>query len=585
MTIEEARKKIEDIRKVSKFNRKEIVKVILEANNPDFTDECIANRKELWLQKEDLVILIKRINQPDYTDKYIARRKELGFDTVEVVELIKGIGTPAYIDAYIKRRDEMGFIHWQIYQLITQITDTQYLDNYIENRDELELKKVDIKNIINKLGTISYTEKYITQKEKYGWTSKDIFDMVIHLNNDAYAKSVIDRAQEIGIEDEELEKLKLCYDDAYIDSLTSHYASEIHLPKDMTIGIEIEAIGPTEVVTGDMVKLFEKEGWSRQEETSIEPETTKNAGIEIVSPILTGDNREITKAIRRECTKLEKFGLYTNESCGGHIHIGEKYLTCTQAWLNYTEIYTNTEKMLYIMCNEKESVPRKDSIKYAPPISGNIEHEIETGNLRLASEDSTEDVKQQLIQWQKSSNPSIVNRYKAVNHGNINKPEKPTIEFRFPNGSVNPEMWVENINLLGGIVKTAEDLSKIQKKSPHDLSEEELKLLYNFHIIRGDDYQEVEKLEALMELVLPESLRSSYRQRYYSNKRTLEANPLLKEEIERKITKKAIRLSKKDIAGEVAFGENRILGEEAVKTEQIIAKMRNKNQERVRNDS
>ena len=59
----------------------------------------------------------------------------------------------------------------------------------------------------------------------------------------------------------------------------------------------------------------------------------------------------------------------------------------------------------------------------------------------------------------------------------------------------------------------------------------------------------------------------------------------MKEEIESKITKKAIRLSKKDITGEVAFGENRILGEEAVKTEQIIAKMRNKNQERVRNDS
>ena len=41
--------------------------------------------------------------------------------------------------------------------------------------------------------------------------------------------------------------------------------------------------------------------------------------------------------------------------------------------------------------------------------------------------------------------------------------EKNTIEFRLANGTINPEMWIENANLFGGMVAISEELARIQK--------------------------------------------------------------------------------------------------------------------------
>ena len=48
---------------------------------------------------------------------------------------------------------------------------------------------------------------------------------------------------------------------------------------------------------------------------------------------------------------------------------------------------------------------------------------------------------------------------------NVTNNYKKTVEFRIPNGTIEPETWIENINLFGGIISASEKLNIIQSKS------------------------------------------------------------------------------------------------------------------------
>ena len=66
-----------------------------------------------------------------------------------------------------------------------------------------------------------------------------------------------------------------------------------------------------------------------------------------------------------------------------------------------------------------------------------------------------------------------------INYRNVGSSGKNTIEFRLPNGTINPTTWVENINLFGGLIRTSHELSKIMKKTEEQRTEEEKQMLYN----------------------------------------------------------------------------------------------------------
>ena len=54
-------------------------------------------------------------------------------------------------------------------------------------------------------------------------------------------------------------------------------------------------------------------------------------------------------------------------------------------------------------------------------------------------------------------------RYSGLNLLNINN-GKNTIEFRVPNGTINPDTWIENARLFGRIVEISQKLVEIEKK-------------------------------------------------------------------------------------------------------------------------
>lgn len=80
-------------------------------------------------------------------------------------------------------------------------------------------------------------------------------------------------------------------------------------------------------------------------------------GVELVSPILR-DNTEDIEDIYAVCNMLQKAEQEVGGCCGGHVHIGSDYLTSKESYANLFEIWGNTERILFVISNEKGDIPR-----------------------------------------------------------------------------------------------------------------------------------------------------------------------------------------------------------------------------------
>ena len=82
-------------------------------------------------------------------------------------------------------------------------------------------------------------------------------------------------------------------------------------------------------------------------------------GVEMVSPILK-DTTEDIEDIYMVCNMLQECGQEIGNCSGGHVHIGSDYLTSKEAYANLFEVFGDTEKILYIISNEKGTIPRRE---------------------------------------------------------------------------------------------------------------------------------------------------------------------------------------------------------------------------------
>lgn len=123
------------------------------------------------------------------------------------------------------------------------------------------------------------------------------------------------------------------------------------------------------------------------------------------------------------------------------------------AYKNLLELWSNTEQILYIISNEEGTIPRNGVDPYAFPISKDLINTLKTGTVNLSTEEDLATFKTNLRIFENS-------RFKGINLTNmdpqvirINK--LPTIEFRIPNGTVDADVWIDNINLFGGLIKAS----------------------------------------------------------------------------------------------------------------------------------
>lgn len=286
---------------------------------------------------------------------------------------------------------------------------------------------------------------------------------------------------------------------------------QIGVDKEISIGIEIESEGERAELLRKLKNFLkgkdEKE--NRKWETKGDLSLSEQDGLEVVSPILI-DSKKDVEEIYMICEMLKQAGQEANEKCGAHVHIGAEYLKSKEAYANLLEIWGNTERIMYIITNEPGSIPRGGTSQHAEPISYKINQAIEEGSIELNDE---QDLQTFISSLQKMQN----NKERSLNLLNINN-QKNTIEFRVANGTINPDVWIENIKLFGRLVQRAEELAEIEQKS--NINEEERQQLELKERLK-EDIPEKEKLEIVLDILFEEEEKEVYRERYKENSNIL----------------------------------------------------------------
>ncbi len=358
--------------------------------------------------------------------------------------------------------------------------------------------------------------------------------------------------------------------------------TKIGLDPKMTVGIEIETengIRPNvnTLVIRKLKKIFKRQigekviGWETKPDFSL-----PDGGVEVTSPVLT-DSEENVEEIYMTCSLLQKCETIPTEHCGGHVHIGADYLKSIDAYINLFEIWGNAEQIIYKISNEVGTIPRTGIKKYAEPISPKLKNAIEKGSINLDNEEDLDKFIKDIQKVQRF-------KYSGLNLLNINN-GKNTIEFRIPNGTINPDTWIENIRMYGRIVQMSQKLAEIEKKT--EKTEEDKRLLYLKECLK-EEIPEQEKLEILLELLFSKEEKKVYRDRYISSTKILKRiedddNPLKAVEFSRVDFKRKHNLEEyHDIAIKNRIEAiNEITKEtvQSIKTENKLEKVDNENME------
>ena len=418
-------------------------------------------------------------------------------------------------------------------ELMKQLNDAEYIKKYIKNNRK-SLYSEDLEELIGLTGDVEYIKKWLNN-ENSGLDEVQNMRLLLSTKNKKLMYSYLqDNRQNLSEEGKKLIELNL--NPNKLEN-KGEIRKKIQLPEDMTIGIEIES-------EGQFSKLLPCEimGWKAK------PEDSLFNGIEVVSPPLnsTKDNCE---QIYNVCNVLNSVGQTVTEKCAAHIHIGANYLKSKQAYINLLEIIGNTEDLIYIISNKPGENLREGISEYSLPISKKLEDAFENNKINT-SDGNIEDFIKDLKEIQ-------VNRYSGINFNNVNT-EKNTIELRTANGTLDPDIWIENVNLFGGIIKVSQELAEIQNKKPENLTEEECIKIESFEKLKSDGVDKKEKLDSLLSLTVKE--KEIYLNRYEINKSLVEYDYVIDTILDDARLDKPFDIRK--IAKTIFVGEDAIKGEE-----------------------
>lgn len=609
-----------------------ITEIILETNNKEFIREC-ANDSDTPVRSPDRVRLIKAVNDSEFTLAMSLEKKGM-FMTKEKAELIKSLDSPEEIitcliakelqlDSHIKANiviekqdvelvkqclktpqimypedikrvlqsvkdknvlreflDEVamsshkvaiietigdkefakrcvkdkGLVAYQQKDLIADINDPEFTIQCLRDR-EIKLNQQDKVELIQTIEE-PYIIKECLKDERLDLSPASKVKLIKATRDEKTIKEYMENP-ELGLKKQERLVLALEFgNDDLVQQLmaeTTQKVKEIKIPEGMTVGIEIEAAN-LEVNNS----IFKR--WKSKKEESVEN------GAEYTSPILTGSKGD-SEEIYFVCNALKTMGAIVNGECGGHIHIGEKFLTTAQSYRNLVELWCNSEEILYAISNKEGEITRMGAVeKHAVPLSGKVENALKKQQIYVDDRTREWDLLMEIIDIQKD-------RYSSINFKNYNHRIKETIEFRLSNGTLDPDVWVENINLFGGIMNSAERLASIQKKQTR--TQEEEQYLRDFEELKDPTITQEEKLKRLLALAIPEEDRHIYQARYDTNMAMLEKSGLVLSEIREKTAKKPIDIGR--------IEQSLFTGEKAVKAQSIIEAERRLEQDRCRN--
>lgn len=208
----------------------------------------------------------------------------------------------------------------------------------------------------------------------------------------------------------------------------------LDLNREDTFGFEFEFSNANIYeISIEMEKYIEK-GWE------LKPDGTVVTGSEITTPIMH-DNFSTWFEISDVCAILNKYA-NIDECCGGHIHIGTHIFQNEYNFLNFVKTWIAFEDIIFRFSYGEYLYARENIYTYSMPISKSIITNNKILNLNLLSH---------------------LNNYTSLDAVHIkgdnfkNFSMNNTIEFRCPNGSLNPIIWQNNLNLFMKLIKYAKN--------------------------------------------------------------------------------------------------------------------------------
>ena len=221
-----------------------------------------------------------------------------------------------------------------------------------------------------------------------------------------------------------------------INNYNLEYRDFLNLHKDITFGVEIECEQTSEKINkGKIDSLNPFYNWSCSYDGSL------RHGIEVKSPILK-DNIQSWIDLYKMCNYLATKS-NTLEEAAAHVHVGAHILKeDNQNWVNFLRLYSTYENIIFRFGYGEDLKSRKHLKDYSLPVSRSVWERAD------------------IIEKYNIDYPKMVDllkckrtKYLSLNLNNLikrcNKYEKyNTIEFRFANGTLNPIIWQNNINLF-----------------------------------------------------------------------------------------------------------------------------------------
>lgn len=220
----------------------------------------------------------------------------------------------------------------------------------------------------------------------------------------------------------------------FLELLTDYsleYRNTLNFKKTTTFGYEIEF----ENADIDIIRKYLNKK-NRELFLLFDPSLKK--GAEIPTPILK-DNKKSWKKIDNLCNFLQKHS-EIKETCGGHIHVGKQVLgDSNKSLLNFLKLWSTYEHVIYYFSYGEDKKPREAIKEYAKPISNDFwqTYNQYKDNLLVPKE---EIIKKVTI----TRNRGVSLKYLLF----YERPEIDTVEFRCPNGTLNPITWQNNTNLF-----------------------------------------------------------------------------------------------------------------------------------------
>ena len=242
------------------------------------------------------------------------------------------------------------------------------------------------------------------------------------------------------------------------------YRQSLDLPNTATFGIEIEYEDLPRIMTEEYLNV-KFPNWLSKIDNSL-----TNGG-EINSPILN-DERKYWLELKQICTFLKNKNANTNKNAGGHVHVsaqilGEDY----DAWRKFIKIYTIYENILFRFAYGEKIGPRGKIYTHAIPLA-------EILNAKMWRFNRSKSIIE-LSQEYPHETKRIALNLNHVSFQNMDRVIGNTIEFRFPNATIEENIWQNNINTFVKMVLAAK-YGNIDEKYLDQLLKKEEYLYYSF---------------------------------------------------------------------------------------------------------